>query len=91
MIGHEGRDEIIAMVVAALGAQGEGDAGLLASRLQQLRLELLGQELIGITIVDQEFPEFRTVFDQGDGIVLAPGIPVVAEIAAQRLDSLGHA
>jgi len=34
MIGHEGGDEIIAVVVTALAAQGEGDASLLASCLQ---------------------------------------------------------
>ena len=76
MIGHEGRDEIIAVVVAALAPQGEGDVGLLAGSLQQFRLELLGQELIGVAIVDQEVPEFRTVLDQGDRVVLAPGILV---------------
>ena len=34
MIGHKGRDEIIAVVVAGLLAQGEGKAGVLAGLLQ---------------------------------------------------------
>jgi len=36
MIGHEGGDEVVAVVIAGLPAQGEGDFGFLAGGLQQL-------------------------------------------------------
>ena len=87
MIAHESRDEIIAVVVAGLSAQGEGDAGLLAGGLQQLRAKLLGEELIGIAIVDQQIPEFRAILDQRDRVMRAPCTPVVAEITALTPDS----
>ena len=41
MIAHEGGDEVVAVVVASLAAQGERDAGLVAGGLQQLGSELL--------------------------------------------------
>src|SRR5215475_7737939 len=91
MIGHEGGDEIIAVIVAALTPQRKANAGLLACHMQQFGLELLGQELIGIAIVDQEFGKPRAVLDQRHGVVFAPGLPVAAEIAAKRLDAPGHA
>src|ERR1700742_2010384 len=90
MIAHEGGDEIVAVIVTFLPAQGEGDAGLLAGRLQQIWPELLLHKLIGIAVVDQKFAKFRAVLDQGDRIVLAPASLVVAEIAAKRLGPPGH-
>ena len=55
MIGHEGRDEIIAVVVARLAAQRQRDAGVAAGGLQQLRPKLLFQERVGLADVDQQF------------------------------------
>src|SRR5689334_2849983 len=91
MIGHEGGDEIIAVVVAALTPEREANAGLLACCVQEFGLELLGQELIGIAIVDQKLGKLGAVLDQRDGVVVAPGLLVVAEIASKRLDTPGHA
>src|SRR3954454_13660273 len=48
MIVHEGGNEVIAVIVASLGAQGEGNVRLLAGRLQQLRAQLLGEKRIGV-------------------------------------------
>ena len=41
VIGHEGRDEIITVIVARLAAQGQGDSGVGAGALEQLRPGLL--------------------------------------------------
>src|SRR5258707_1300621 len=48
MVFHEGGDEVVAVVVAGLAAQGERNFSLLAGGLQQLRAQLLFQKRIGI-------------------------------------------
>ena len=53
MIGHEGGDEVVAVVVTFLAAQGEGNVRLLAGALQQFRAKLLGEKRIGVAIVHQ--------------------------------------
>ena len=58
--------------------------------LQQFRAKLLGQKLIGVAIVHQQIGKSRAVLDQRNRIMLAPGLLVVAEIAAQRLDAPRH-
>ena len=47
MIRHEGRDEIIAVVVARLHPERQRDAGRGAGRLEQLGPQLLGEESVG--------------------------------------------
>src|SRR5882757_7088439 len=66
MIGHEGRDEVVAVVVAGLAPQGEGNVGLFACRFQQLGPKLLGEELVGIAVVHQQLGEPGAVLDQRD-------------------------
>src|SRR6266581_2707346 len=69
MVGHEGRNEIITVVVARLPAQGQRDAGVGAGALEELWLELLLQEGIGVADVDQQLGQARAVLDQRDGVV----------------------
>src|SRR5689334_342202 len=90
MIVHEAGDEVVAVVVAGLAPQGEGYPRFLARGLQQLGPQLLGEERVGVAIVDQKFRESGAVLDQRDGVVLAPGVLVLAEIASQRLDAPGN-
>src|SRR5262245_53710147 len=85
MVAHESGDEIVAVVVAGLTAQRQRDVRSRTGSLQQLRAQLLGQELVGIAIIDQEARIFGAVFDQRHGVVRAPGVLVAAEIAAERL------
>src|SRR6266403_3144095 len=87
MIGHEGRDKVIAVVIAVLETEGVGDSGFRASRLQQFRAKLLHQERIGVAAVDQEIGKSSAVLDQRDRIVLAPSLSIVTEIGCQRLDT----
>ena len=54
MIGHEGRYEVIAVVIAGLAAKEKRDAGLRTGALQQFGTKLFGQERIGIADIDQE-------------------------------------
>src|SRR5580704_14035056 len=91
MIAHEGRDEIIAVIIAALATQLERNARFLACSLQQLRAKLLGQERIGVADIDQQLGKSCAVLDEGDRIMLAPGVLVASEIAAERLDAPRYA
>ena len=79
MIAHERRDEIIAVVVATLAAQCNGNVRFLTGALQQFRAKLLGEELVGVAIIDQKFGKPGAILDQGDSVMLAPGLLVAAE------------
>jgi hypothetical protein len=85
LVGHEGRDEVVAVVVTLLHPQGQGDAGSAAGVGQQLRAELLGQEIVRLALVDQQVGQARAVLDQRDRVVTAPCLRVGAEIAGKRL------
>ena len=54
VVGDEGLDEPVAVVVAGVAAQVEPLAGGGGGLGQELRLELLDQELVGLALVDQE-------------------------------------
>src|SRR4051794_40880058 len=91
MIAHEAGDEVVAVVVARLTAEREGDVRFLAGVLQKFRAQLFGEELVGIAIVDKQSGKSGAVLDQRHRIMPAPGLLVVAEIAAERLDAPRHA
>src|SRR4030081_3406443 len=76
MVVHEGGDEVIAVIVTALAAQGERNVRFLAGSLQQLRAKLFGQERIGVAIVHQQIGKSGSVLDQRDRIMPAPGLLV---------------
>src|SRR3546814_20731063 len=85
MLGHEGRDEIIAMIVARLHADRRFLSGALARLDQQLGLELPGQKSIGIALVDEQIGQSRAGRDQRAGVVGTPGLAILAQIARPRL------
>src|SRR3546814_938297 len=55
-----------------------------------MRLELLLKERIGITLIHQHVRHPRAILDQRDGIMPAPGIAIIPQIACQRLLSPRH-
>src|SRR6185295_3051404 len=87
MVGHEGGNKVVAVVVTALQAEIERDARLRAGAFEQFRAKLFLQEWVGVADVDQEIRKSRAVLDQRDRVMLAPRRFVVAEITAQRLDA----
>src|ERR1700738_3688167 len=89
MIGHEGGNEVVAMVIAGLATESERDACLRACTLQQFRAKLFRQERISIAYIDQKIGKPGAVLDQKNRIMLTPGIYVVAQVACQRLDAPG--
>ena len=90
MIFHEGRYEIVAVIVFGLAAKVQRDLSLRAGALQKFRAKLFAEELIGIAVVDQEIGEPSAILDECDGVVLAPRRPIIAEISTQRLGAPWH-
>ena len=90
VIVHERRDEVVAVVVAGLAAQSEGNVRFLTGAPQQFGSKLLGEERICVAVVDQKLGKPGAVLDEGNGVVLSPGLLVAAKITAQRLGSPGH-
>src|SRR5690606_24947775 len=78
-------DEIIAMIVTRLHPDRRFLSGALARLCQQFGLELLGEEIVGVTLVDEEVGEPRAGRDQRTGIIGAPRLAIFAQIARQRL------
>src|SRR5882724_869586 len=87
VIGHEGGNEEVAVVIAALQTKGERDCGLRTCAFKQFRAKLFRQERIGIADIDQKIRKSGAVLDQRDCIMLAPCFLIVAEITSQRLDT----
>src|SRR6185437_2754620 len=54
MVGHEGRDEIVTVVVAGADIELERDAGAGARLLEQLGAQFLVEERVGVADVNQK-------------------------------------
>src|SRR6476620_273099 len=89
VIGHEGGNEVVAVVITLLETEGERDTCLRTCTFQQFRAKLFHQERIGITTVYQKIEKSGAVLDQRDCIMLSPCCPTVTEITSQRLDTPG--
>src|SRR5690606_5828366 len=85
VLGHEGRDEEVRVIVPFLHPDGRRDIGLAAGLVQQMRLQLRVEEIVGGALVDQQLGQPRALLDQRAGVVLPPGAHVFPEIAAERL------
>ena len=81
----ERTDEVVAVVIALMPADLDGDAANLARGFEQFRFQLLGEVRIVGALVDEDRRVRAGVFDTARhlaGVVLAPGIFVVTEIVA---------
>ena len=85
MVGHERRDEIIAVVVPRLAPERQWDSGRRACSFEEFGPQLFFDERVRIADVDKQLGQPRAVLDQGDGVMLVPCIAVAAEITGQRL------
>ena len=54
MVGDEGGDEVVAVVVAAVPAKRQRHTRSLTGLLEELRAELLLEEAIGLPLVDED-------------------------------------
>ncbi|MDF3032124.1 MAG: hypothetical protein K0R03_2682 [Moraxellaceae bacterium] len=80
VVFDEGRDEVIAVVVAGVPAQRERLAGLSAGSLEQVRMQLLGEEFVAQSLVHEDAvrkqrlqPDAMTLADEFRGIVRRGG------------------
>src|SRR5215218_4576822 len=69
VVGHEGRDEIIAVIVAWLHPQVQRDACLLTGTLQKLRTKLRLEEWVGSADVHEQLVDARAVSNQRHGVM----------------------
>src|SRR6185437_451363 len=90
MFGHEGRDEIITMVVTGLPPKRQRNSRLGACLAEQIGAKLLVQELVGGAEIHQQVIQPGAVLDERDAVVLAPRRTILSKIAAQRLLSPRH-
>ena len=91
VVRHEGGDEVVAVVVARMPPQAQGMACFLASSLQNLRIELLGQKLVRLALVDQQRQTLLGLFHQFAGVVGRPGAAILTEISGEGLLAPGTA
>src|SRR3989339_2051165 len=74
MLADEGRNEVIAVVVAVLHPQLERNVARGAGRLQILREQLFGEKLVAGAMVDQRRWQRRAGLDQAGGVPGFPGL-----------------
>ena len=91
MRAHEGRDEIIAVVISWLHADGRWLTNGGALLYKQTRFKLCLQEIVVAALVNQKVRQARTVCYQGNAVISAPLRAVLSDIATQRLFTPGTA
>src|SRR5581483_1168402 len=91
VILDERRDEVVAVIVTALHAQQQFLSGVAARGFEQLGLELLREEFVGVPLVDEYRAGEPPARDQLAGIIILPALAVRTEIARKRLLAPGHA
>ena len=91
MRAHEGLDEIIAVVISWLHADGSWLTNGGALLYKQTRFKLCLQEIVVAALVNQKVRQARTVCYQGNAVISAPLREVLSDIATQRLFTPGTA
>mmetsp|Transcript_65807 Transcript_65807/g.106105 ORF Transcript_65807/g.106105 Transcript_65807/m.106105 type:complete len:322 (-) Transcript_65807:743-1708(-) len=88
---NEAGDEEVGVVVTRLHAQSQSDALLVASRLECLRLQLWGQEVVCRALVHQE-TDWRpsVILHQLHGVIVLPGFPVLTKVKTEGFLPPGH-
>ena len=54
VIGHEGGDEVVAMIIARLHPDYRLLTSLGACLFKEMRFQLLGEEIVGFALIDQQ-------------------------------------
>src|SRR5215204_3258260 len=85
MVGDEGLDEVVRVVITRLPTQLERLPGLTAGLLQKMRMELRLQELVRLALVDQDLRRPRASPDELGRIVGPPGIAIRPEVVRECL------
>eukprot|EP01038_Epipyxis_sp_PR26KG_P000056 gene56-77_t len=86
MVAHKALHKVVAVVVARVAAQAEWLADGLAGGFEQVRMQLLGQKLVGEALVDEDARRVgrdRLVLHEHRGVVLDPSRAVCAQVARE--------
>ena len=93
MVCHEGRDEVVAVVVAFLHPHCEGDSFISASLFQQMRFQLITmiflEEVVCLALIDEDGLVPHCRLDEFARIVWQPCFFVVAQICVEGFLSPG--
>ena len=82
VVADEAGDEVVAVVVARLQAQGQRVARLGSGSLQQFRLQLALQEFVRIALIDEQRQRLACLPDQLDRVPGLPCLAIVAQVGA---------
>src|SRR5690606_5241358 len=82
---HEGRDEVVAVVVALLHAQAQGLAALPAGFGEALGLQLALEEGVARALVDEDRRRVLRRTHELRRVVAGPRFAIVAEVSAEGL------
>src|SRR3984957_6518255 len=85
MVRHESLNEIIAVIVAGLHAQIQRLPGFGRGSGEFFRLELLDQELVPRTLIDEDGSGERLAYHEFAGIVVAPAAGILSQVIGERL------
>src|ERR1700722_10688584 len=85
MVRHESLNEIIAVIVAGLHAQIQRLPGFGRGSGEFFRLELLDQELVPRTLIDEDGSGERLGYHEFAGIVVVPAAGILSQVIGERL------
>src|SRR4029453_7938563 len=85
VVGDEGLDEVITVVISLVPPQHDRLVGLAAGVFEQVWMELFGEVRIVEPLVDQDGGRQRVALHQLAGVIGAPLVAILAEIAAEGL------
>ena len=83
MVCHEGRDEVVAVVVALLSAQGQVDSFFSASLFQEVRFQLFFEKIVRLALIDEDGFVPRCRLYEFACIVGHPGFFVVSQVGVE--------
>ena len=89
MVCHEGRDEVVAVVVALLSAQGQVDSFFSASLFQEVRFQLFFEKIVRLALIDEDGFVPRCRLYEFACIVGHPGFFVVSQVGVEGFLSPG--
>ena len=85
VILDETGNEVVAMVVTRLPAQGQRVIGRFRCCFKRFRFELRHEKIIPVALVDQDRQFFGCTRQQGAGIPFAPVRAIFAQVTGKRL------
>src|SRR5512134_2465481 len=87
MVFHKARYEKVAVIVTGLAAQLQVMTGLARGLFEHLRVKLIGEELVGGALVDENRAVDCVAAQELAGVPVSPSLPIGAQIGGEDLDA----